>query len=105
MAEIIFTDSNFATETEKGVSVIDFWAPWCGPCRMQGPIVDRIAADFQNRAKIGKMNVDENRATPGKFGISGIPTILIIKDGVEVQRFVGVQQQNTLKAAIENHLN
>ncbi|MFA6447872.1 MAG: thioredoxin [bacterium] len=101
MAETIFTDANFAEEIKTGVSLVDFWAAWCGPCRSQGPIVDKIAGAYSGKAKIGKMNVDENQATPGKFGISGIPTLIIFKDGREANRFVGLQQERTITAALD----
>ncbi|HOO56551.1 MAG TPA: thioredoxin [bacterium] len=105
MAEKIFTDTNFETEIAGGVSLVDFWAPWCAPCRMQGPIVDRLAEKYAGKAKIGKMNVDENRNIPGKFGISGIPTILVFKNGVKVDQFVGVQQERILAAALDAQIS
>jgi thioredoxin 1 len=101
MSEHIFTDANFAEDIQKGVSLVDFWATWCGPCRSQGPIIEKVAGAFAGKAKIGKMNVDENRAVPAKFGISGIPTLIIFKDGHEVKRFVGLQPEKTIKAALD----
>ena len=99
--EVIFTESNFEEETANGVSLVDFWAPWCGPCRMQGPIVEEIAGEMSDKAKIGKLNVDENQAVAAQFGVSGIPTIIIFKDGKEAERFVGLQPKETLVAKIE----
>jgi thioredoxin 1 len=101
MSEHVFTDANFAGDIQKGISLVDFWATWCGPCRSQGPIIEKIAGAFAGKAKIGKMNVDENRAVPAKFGISGIPTLIIFKDGSEVKRFVGLQPEKTIKAALD----
>ncbi len=104
MSEKIFTDGNFAAETASGVSLVDFWATWCGPCRAQGPIIEKIAAKYGDRAKIGKMNVDENRGVPGQFGITGIPTMIIFKDGREAKRFIGLQQEKTLASALDELL-
>ena len=94
--EMVFTDKNFEQETASGVSLVDFWAPWCGPCRMQGPIVEKVAEQMAGKAKVGKLNVDENPGVAAKFGVSGIPTIIIFKDGQEEERFVGVQTEQTL---------
>ena len=101
MAETVFTDLNFAEETKEGVTLVDFWATWCGPCRAQGPIIERVAARYAGKAKIGKMNVDENSNIPAKFGVSAIPTLVLLKDGCEVKRFVGTQQEKCLASAIE----
>ncbi len=105
MAETIFTDANFETEIASGVTMVDFWAPWCAPCLMQGPTVERLAEKYEGKAKIGKMNVDENRGVPERFGIRGIPTLLIFKDGKQVEQFVGVQQERTLVSALDNQIS
>jgi thioredoxin 1 len=97
------TDSNFAEVTSNGVSVVDFWAPWCQPCRIQGPILERVADQVGDKAQILKLNVDENRETAMKYGITGIPTLLVFKDGEVVQQFVGVQGDDTLVSTIESH--
>ena len=102
MAETIFTDANFGEETKKGIALVDFWATWCGPCRAQGPIIEKIAARYTGKAKIGKLNVDENCNVPAKFGVSCIPTLVILKDGVEVKRFMGLQQEKTLATALDD---
>ncbi len=99
--EKIFTESNFDEETSSGVTLVDFWAPWCGPCRMQGPIVEEIAEEMAGKAKIGKLNVDENQAVAAKFGVSGIPTIIIFKDGKEAERFVGLHPKEVLVQKLE----
>jgi thioredoxin 1 len=95
------TDANFEATVKNGVTLVDFWAPWCGPCRMQGPVVDALAVSYQGKATIAKMNVDENPETPAKFAIMSIPTLIIFKDGEKVQLFVGVQSAERLKAALD----
>jgi len=102
--ETEFTDSNFQAQTENGLSLIDFWAPWCGPCRTQGPIVEEVAQEMADKATIGKCNVDDNPDISTKFGVRSIPTIIIIKDGEEVERMVGVQTGDTLRAKLNEHL-
>ena len=104
MSEKVFTDANFEGETAKGVSLVDFWATWCGPCRAQGPVIEKIAARYAGKASVGKMNVDENPATPAKFGITGIPTLILFKDGREVKRFIGLQQEKTISSALDELL-
>ena len=97
---IELNDSNFDAEAKAGVVLIDFWAPWCGPCRMQGPILEQIVGKVEG-AKITKLNVDEAPAVAAKFGIMSIPTLIVLKDGQPVKQFVGVQQAPTLIAALE----
>ena len=81
------TDANFDTETKEGVVLVDFWATWCGPCRMQSPIIDELDAEMGDQVTFAKMDVDANPATPQQFGIMGIPTLLIKKDGEVVEKF------------------
>lgn len=82
--------------------VIDFWAPWCGPCRTQGPILDQVSDKVGDRAIIAKVNVDEEPGLAAPFGVQAIPTLVILKGGKVVQRFVGVQQASTLVNAVES---
>ena len=99
-----FTDANFNTEViaAEVPVLVDFWAPWCGPCRVQGPIVEALAADFAGKAvKIGKLNVDENPDNAQKYGVMSIPTLMLFHRGEVVQQFVGVQQKEKLAEAIE----
>lgn len=99
------TDQNFHSIIKKGVSLVDFWAAWCGPCRVQGPIVDEIADEMKDKANICKMDIDTHRVIPGKFGIQSIPTLLIFKEGRVVQKFVGVKSKSVLIQAIQSHLS
>lgn len=101
------TDSNFQTDVvEKGgITVMDFWAVWCGPCRLIAPIIDKLAVEYQDKAIIGKVDVDNNPETAQKYGVRSIPTIVILKDGVEVKRHVGVTTQANLAKLIDEQLN
>ena len=98
MSNIILTDSNFNEEVEKASLpvLVDFWATWCAPCKMQGPIVEEIAEEFNGKAKVGKLDVDQNQQAAGKFGIMSIPTLAIFKNGKVIKTMIGVQSKNTL---------
>lgn len=101
-----FTDSNFQeTALAGGVSVVDFWAEWCGPCRLIGPIIDDLSVAYEGKATIGKVNVDENPEISMKYGVRSIPTILIIKDGEVVDKQVGVTTKASLEAKLAAHLS
>lgn len=103
-AKKIINEEEFNNAIENGVSLIDFNAPWCAPCRAQGPIVQQLSEQFEERAVIAEMNIDENQQTAMKLGIQSIPTLTIFKNGKEIQRFIGLQSQDTLSAAIEKVL-
>lgn len=102
MAEQI-TDATFNSAVEKSniPVLVDFWAPWCGPCRAVGPIIDELAEEYKGRVKICKVNVDENPVTAAKFGISSIPTMVLIKDGRTVDTIIGGRPKNDLKAFLD----
>ncbi|MGO2082841.1 thioredoxin [Vagococcus sp.] len=98
------TDNNFETETNEGLVLIDFWAPWCGPCRMQTPILEGLEKEYEDRVKIVKMNVDDNPATSQAFGIMSIPTLLLKKEGQVVETLIGVHQKAQLEQVFNKHL-
>lgn len=99
-------DQNFDTEVlSSGVPVlVDFWAAWCAPCRMLAPVVEAIAEKYDGKAKVVKLNVDENTLTSGKYNIKGIPTLLLFKDGVIKEQIVGNTTKDTISKMIDNHL-
>ena len=101
-----FTDTNFqetALDTQ-GVAVIDFWAEWCGPCRIISPIIEQLSQEYEGEAIIGKVNVDDNPEVAMKYGIRSIPTILILKNGEVVDKHVGTTTKQVLANKIESHL-
>ena len=95
------TSTNFEEITKKGISLVDFWAPWCGPCRMLGPVIDELANDYEGKANICKVNTDEEQDISVKFGIRSIPTILFFKDGELKDTLMGAQSKDALKAKID----
>ena len=101
-----FTDANFDAEVIKSKMpvIIDFWAEWCGPCRMLGPTVEELAKEYAGKVKVGKVNVDENQATPGKYSVRGIPTIILFKGGVVLDQVVGAVPKSQIEALIAKAL-
>lgn len=95
------TEATFNDAVASGVCLVDFWAEWCGPCRMIAPVVDTVAQAVEGRAKVYKVDVDNAQNVAAKFNVQSIPTLLVMKDGAEVKRFVGVTQKDALTAAIE----
>ena len=99
-----FTDSSFDEEVKNGVVLIDFWAEWCGPCRRLGPTVDALATEYDGRATVAKMNVDENPNIPGRFMIRGIPTMLIFKNGELADQIVGLASKEEIAKKLDQQL-
>jgi thioredoxin 1 len=98
-----FTDDNWNSEVlESPIPVVvDFWAPWCPPCRNLAPTIEKLAAEYEGKVKVGKMNTDENQETPGSMRISAIPTVLVFNHGKEVDRLVGVNPETKFKASLD----
>jgi thioredoxin 1 len=104
---ITITDESFETDVimaDKPV-LVDFWAAWCGPCMMIAPILEEIASEYTDQVTIAKMDVDVNPATPGKFGVQGIPTLLLFKGGEAVERIMGYMPKDRLLSKLTPHLN
>ncbi len=106
MAEVVFTDQNFPQDVLKNSLpvVVDFWAPWCGPCRMVSPTIEELAKDYAGKVVVGKMNVDENVNTSGQFGVMSIPTVMIFKNGQPVKSVIGAQGKEAYKKMIDEAL-
>ncbi len=101
-----FTDANFDRDVlQSSIPVlVDFWATWCAPCKAIAPLIDTIADEYVGKIKVGKVNVDENQATPGKYGVRGIPTIILFKDGAILEQVVGAVPKSQLDALIAKAL-
>jgi thioredoxin 1 len=99
-----FTDSNFDVETKTGVVLVDFWAEWCGPCRRLAPTVEALAGEYDGRATVAKLNVDENPSVPSRFMIRGIPTLLLFKNGELAETMVGLAAKEDIAKLIDKHL-
>lgn len=106
MAEHTFTDQNFAAEVEGANTpvLVDFWAPWCGPCKIVGPIVEEIANEMVGKLKVGKLNVDENPQVASKYGIMSIPTLMVFKDGKVAKTMVGAQPKESIVSGVQEVL-
>ncbi len=104
MSEVIVTDATFEKDVLQASEpvLVDFWAPWCGPCRIIGPIVEKLAAEFAGKVKVAKLNVDENPASAQKYGVMSIPTLIIFKGGQVTEQLVGVQQESALREKLKS---
>lgn len=100
---ITVTDANFSAEVERSPlpTLLDMWAPWCGPCRIIAPVIEELAEEMAGRARVGKLNVDENPITAQRFNIQGIPALLVLKGGREIDRIVGVQPKSEIVRRLE----
>jgi thioredoxin len=101
-----FTDAQFDADVLKsdGPVLVDFWATWCAPCKAIAPVLDQLAEEYDGKVKIGKVNVDENPATPGQYGVRGIPTMILFKDGEVVDQLVGAVPKNQIASLLEKAL-
>ncbi len=100
------SDNTFEAEVvnSQQLTIVDFWAPWCGPCRKLGPVLDEVATEYSDKLKIVKLNTDENLKTAKEYTISGLPTLLLFKNGKPVERLVGLMPKSTIVSNIEKHL-
>ncbi|WP_108669373.1 thioredoxin [Peribacillus acanthi] len=103
MAIVNATDQTFTNETSEGLVLVDFWAPWCGPCKMIAPVLEELDTEMGDKAKIVKVDVDENQETAGKFGVMSIPTLLVLKNGEVVDKVVGFQPKESLANLLNKH--
>ena len=99
-----WTDADYAQETANGVTLTDFWATWCGPCRMQAPVIEQLAAEMGDEVTVGKVDVDKNQATAAKYGVMSIPTLVIQKDGKVVDTLIGYHDKGTLQAKLAQYI-
>ncbi|WP_248927790.1 thioredoxin [Paenibacillus hamazuiensis] len=104
MAIVNVSDQTFSNEVEgSGTVLVDFWAPWCGPCKMIAPVLEELDGEFGGSVKIAKVNVDDNPESASRFGVMSIPTLIIFKDGQPVDKVVGFQSKDALKNVITRH--
>lgn len=106
MADLTFTDQNFQSDVLKSEQpvVVDFWAPWCGPCRIVSPTIEELAKEYEGKVKVGKLNVDDNPQTAQTYGVMSIPSVLFFKNGQPVKTMVGAQPKENYKKSIEETL-
>lgn len=105
MAIVDVSDQSFANEVESGGTVlVDFWAPWCGPCKMIAPVLEELDQEIGDQVKIAKVNVDDNPETASRFGVMSIPTLIVFKDGQPVDKVVGFQPKDSLKSTVSKHM-
>ncbi len=104
MSVLQLTDQNFQTEVlnYQGIVLVDFWAPWCGPCQVMGPIVEELAGEYRGKVKMGKLNIDENPKTTTSFQVMSIPTLVFFKNGRVIEQVVGIQAKEVLKLKLDS---
>ncbi len=100
----VLTDDNFQNETSDGLVLVDFWAPWCGPCRMVSPVIEDLAGDYDGKLKVGKVNVDDNQQVAMQFRVMSIPTVILFKDGQPVETMIGAQPKSAYQARLQPYL-
>ena len=100
---VTLTEANFGTEVLSSATpvLVDFWAEWCGPCKMIAPLLDELAGEYADKVKIGKLNIDEHQGVPSKYRVTAIPTLLIFKNGQVVEQIVGMRSKRDLKASLD----
>jgi thioredoxin 1 len=103
---VTLTSSNFDEETRRSETpiLVDFWAEWCGPCRIVAPVLEQLAADYQGRARVGKVNVDEHSGIASRYGVQSIPTLLLFKQGKVVEQYIGATSRDVLAKLLDKHL-
>jgi thioredoxin 1 len=99
-----FTDADFGTEIREGLVLVDFWAPWCGPCRWVSPIIEQLASDYAGKVRVGKLNVDENQNTAMTYRVMSIPTVILFKDGEPVEAMVGALPKASYQQKLDRHV-
>lgn len=97
-------ESNFSTEINDGIVIVDFWAPWCGPCRKLVPVLEEVAKELEGRVKVCKLNTDDSPKLAQDFAISAIPSVILFKDGAPIERMVGLTPKSTIISNVEKHL-
>ncbi|MFC0476573.1 thioredoxin [Robertmurraya beringensis] len=104
MSIVKINDDTFKNEISNGLVLVDFWAPWCGPCKMIAPVLEEINEEMGDQVKIAKLNVDDNQVTTAEFGVMSIPTLLVFKDGEVVEKVIGFQPKENLVDVLSKHL-
>jgi thioredoxin 1 len=106
MAIVNVTDQSFRSEVEgQGTVLVDFWAPWCGPCKMIAPVLEELDKEIGDRVKIAKVNVDDNPESASRFGVMSIPTLIVFKNGEPVDKIIGFQPKDALKSVVSRHIS